>query len=193
MTKAAELAKAALARGDLINAYDVTTAAIAEGEAGGAIRHCQILALARMGDTERAMGLYEAYGLDRSSDSHERAVGARLLKDRALGLPPGPERQQALDRAFEAYHSIYAESGDSFPGINAATLALLAGRHERSRAIALALLEDSAVAAGGDYYKAATRAEALLLLGRTAEVTAVLASEAVAGSGDLGGRASTLR
>src|ERR1700754_497560 len=84
VTDAAVLAKAALARGDLIAAYDVTTAAIAEGDPGGTIRHQQVLALARMGDTERAMGLFAAYGLDRSTNAHERAIGARLLKDRAL-------------------------------------------------------------------------------------------------------------
>ncbi|HMG47225.1 MAG TPA: adenylate/guanylate cyclase domain-containing protein [Allosphingosinicella sp.] len=193
MKKAADLAKAALARGDLIAAYDVTTAAIAEGDASGTIRHQQVLALARMGDTERAMGLFSAYGLDKSGNAHERAIGARLLKDRALAAAAGSARQQAMARAFDAYHAIYRESGDSFPGINAATLALLAGRVEQARDLARALLADPAVAAAEDYYKAATRAEALLLLGRTDEVTATLAGEAVRGSGDLGGRSSTLR
>ena len=189
----AALAKAALARGDLIAAYDVTTAAIAEGDPSGTIRHQQVLALARMGDTERAMGLFEAYGLDRSNNAHERAIGARLLKDRALAAAPGAGRQEAILRAQAAYHDIYRDSGDSFPGINAATLALLAGDGAQSQALASALLADPAVAAGGDYYMAATRAEALLLLGRTAEVTETLAGEAIRGSGDYGGRSSTLR
>src|SRR3954468_16849726 len=106
---AADLAKAALARGDLIAAYDVTTAAIADGDVGGTIRHQQVLALARMGDTERAMGLFTAYGLDRSSNAHERAIGARLLKDRALAAPAGAGRQDAIVRAHDAYHDIYKE------------------------------------------------------------------------------------
>src|SRR5580765_353255 len=193
MDQAADLAKAALARGDLIAAYDLTTAAIEEGDTGGTIRHQQVLALARMGDTERAMGLFAAYGLDRSNNAHERAIGARLLKDRALAAPPGAVRQEALLSARDAYHAIYSDSGDSFPGINAATLALLAGDAAQSRALADALLADPAVAAAGDYYMAATRAEALLLLGRTSEVTETLASDAIGGSGDHGGRSSTLR
>jgi hypothetical protein len=193
MSKAAALAKTALSRGDLIGAYDATVAAIEEGDTSGAIRHQQVLALARMGDTERAMKLFAEYGLDRSQDVDERTIGARILKDRALGTPAGPGRQQALERAFEAYHAIYAQSGDSFPGINAATLALLAGRAEESRALARALLDDPTIAAAGDYYKAATRAEALLLLGRTAEVTEAVGSDVVRGSPDLGGRSSTLR
>jgi len=193
MDEAADLAKAALAKGDLIAAYDIASAAIEAGEESGAIRHQQVLALARIGDTERAMGLFAAYGLDRSGDTHERTIGARLLKDRALAAAPGPARRQALERAFEAYHAIYRESGDSFPGINAATLALLAGDAERSRALAAALLDDPALAEPADYYRAATRAEALLLLGRSAEVTATLASGVVRTSADLGGRSSTLR
>ena len=193
MSLAADLAKAALARGDLIAAYDVTTAAIAKGDPGGTIRHQQVLALARMGDTERATSLFSAYGLGRSDDAHERAIGARLLKDRALAAPPGPDRQQAISRAHEAYHAIYRDSGDSFPGINAATLSLLAGDAAQSKALARNLLADPEVAAAADYYKAATRAEALLLLGRTGEVTGTLASDAVRGSGDYGGRSSTLR
>jgi len=192
-TRAADIAKAALARGDLIAAYDATTAAIAEGDQGGTVRHQQVLALARMGDTERAMGLFTAYGLDRSNDPHERAIGARLLKDRALAAPAGPDRQAAILDALEAYRAIYRDSGDSFPGINAATLALLAGDPAQSQAIAVDLLADPAVAGAGDYYKAATRAEALLLLGRTDEVTETLASDAIRGSGDYGGRSSTLR
>ena len=193
MSEAASSAKAAIARGDLIAAYDATVAAIAAGDNSGAIRHQQILALARMSDTERAMGLFAAYGLDRSEHVDERAIGARLLKDRALGLPPGAARQAALDAAFQAYHLLYRASGDSFPGINAATLALLAGDEGQARALAAALLGDPAVAAAGDYYKAATRAEALLILGRDAEVTEALAAGPIRTSADHGARSTTMR
>ena len=186
---AAALAKAALARGDLIAAYDSAGSAIAAGDASLDLRHHQVLALARMGDTERAMELYGVYGLDRSADPHQRAVGARLLKDRALGLPPGADRDRALREAFDAYHAIYAASGDSFPGINAATLALLAGEGTRARELATALLQDKVE----DYYAAATHAEALLILGRTAEVTQLLLSPVVRSSRDYGARSTTLR
>jgi hypothetical protein len=189
---AADLARAALSRGDLIAAYDATVSAIETGDESGAIRHCQVLALARMGDTERAMDLFEAHGLARSPDPHERAVGARLLKDRALAAPPG-ERQPALERAFAAYHAIYAESGDSFPGINAATLALLAGRETQAHALAEALLADGAVAGSGNYYMAVTKAEALLILGRIGEAAAALGTGPVRASLDHGARASAAR
>lgn len=193
MSEAAEIARKALSRGDLIGAYDATVAAIEAGDASGAIRHQQILALARMGDTDRAMAKFAEYGLQGSSNVDERTIGARILKDRAFNRPAGAERQAAMELAFEAYHDVYEATKDSFPGINAATLALLAGREAESRALAEAVLADPDVAAPADYWKAATRAEALLLLGRTEEVTSLLASELVRGSPDLGGRSSTLR
>jgi len=192
MSDAAQIAKSALARGDLIAAYDATVSAIEEGDESGAIRHQQVLALARMGDTERARELFGAYGLDRSPDPHERAVGARLLKDRALAAPAA-ERQSALEQAFEAYHAIYLESGDSFPGINAATLALLAGRAAEARALAAALLDDSAVAAAGDYYMAVTKAEALLILGGTQDAARILEAGPVRESRDHGARSGSAR
>jgi adenylate cyclase len=192
MTEAALSAKAALARGDLIAAYDATVSAIAGGDESGAVRHQQILALARMGDTERAMELFAGYGLDRSGDPHERAVGARLLKDRALAAPPD-ERGARLEEAFRAYEAIYRDSRDSFPGINAATLALLAGRDEAARDLAAALIEDAAVAGAGDYYMAVTLAEALLILKRTEEAHAALLGEAVRDCEDHGARSTSCR
>jgi class 3 adenylate cyclase len=193
MSNAAANAKSALARGDLIAAYDLASSAIAGGDESTAVRHQQVLALARMGDTERAMELFRLYALDRSPHPHERAIGARLLKDRALSLAAGEARQTALRAAFDAYHGIYVDSGDSFPGINAATLALLAGDEANARLLAEALLADPAVAAAQDYYLAATKAEALLILGRTGELEAVLRAPAVADSRDHGARSTTRR
>ena len=191
--KASRLARAALARGDLITAYDITLSAIAAGDDSSEIRHQQVLALARMGDTDRAMERFADYSLDASTDPHERAIGARLLKDCALGLPPSPQRQAALRRAFEAYHAIYSESGDAFPGINAATLALLAGEEAQARSLAEALLSDREVAAAVHYYSAATRAEALLVLGRLDEVGEALRVGAIGESSDYGARSTTAR
>lgn len=185
----AESARAALARGDLIAAYDISTAALADGDAED-LRHLQILALARMGDTDRAMALFEAHGLGASADPHRRALGARLLKDRALKLGEGPQRLAALEEAYRAYRAIFDQTGDTFPGINAATLALLGGREEEARAIAEAVLGQ---APAEDFYGAVTRAEALLVLGRDGEADAALAAAPVRDSKDHGARSTARR
>ncbi|HEX8644604.1 MAG TPA: adenylate/guanylate cyclase domain-containing protein [Allosphingosinicella sp.] len=186
-------AKAAVARGDLIAAYDLTVSGLAEEPASEDLRYLQVLALARMGDTERAMQLFGEYALGDSTDPHKRAAGARLLKDRALALAPGAARCAALGDAFKAYLAIYRESGDSFPGINAATLALLSGRDEQAVQLARELLADRSVAASADFYAAVTRAEALLLLGRTEEARQALNADAVRASCDHGARSTSRR
>ncbi len=188
---AVEDVRVALERGDLVSAFDTAAGAIAAGDGSSAVRHLQTLAVARMGDTARALELFEDYRLEDSPDPHERALGARLLKDLALSASPGSEREAALARAFDAYETIYRETGDSFPGVNAATLALLAGRGGRARKIASALL--AAAPRDGDYYDAAIRAEALLVLGRLDDVAAALGVEAILGSDDYGARSTTLR
>ncbi|HEX8525536.1 tetratricopeptide repeat-containing protein [Allosphingosinicella sp.] len=193
MSTPAERARSAIARGDFIAAYDIAVGAIAEGDASEDIRHQQVLALARMGDTDRAMEVFRSHGLEGSADPHKRAAGARLLKDRALSLAPGEVRRAALETASEAYHSVFLESGDSFPGINAATLALLAGRREAAHSLAETLLADPLVAAGGDYFAGVTKAEALLVLGRIDAAADALQARSVGASADHGGRASSRR
>jgi class 3 adenylate cyclase len=193
MTPAAERANAAIARGDLIAAYDETVSAIGEGDDSTVIRHQQVLALARMGDTDRAMELFEAYGLDRSDDPHQLAIGARLLKDRALAMPSGPGRDASLRAASDAYLSIYSDTGDSYPGINAASLARLCGETAKAQQLAADILAQPEVAEPSDYYMAATRAEALLLLGKSDESARCLRSAADMTGNTDGARSTTCR
>ncbi|HEX8654259.1 MAG TPA: tetratricopeptide repeat-containing protein, partial [Allosphingosinicella sp.] len=187
-----QLAEAALARGDLAAAYDITASAISESPSEE-LHHLQVLALARMGDTETAMRLFETYDLGRSRDPHKRAAGGRLLKDNALKLPSGPARQEALDAAYRHYLRTYRESEDPFPGINAATLALLAGHKQEARDLAQALLATPAISGGESYYMAVTKAEALLILGRADDAIAAIASDHVAAARDLGAKATSRR
>lgn len=193
MDESARLARDALARGDLVAAYDAASSAIAAGDRSSAARHLQVLALARMGDTDRALKLFADHGLQASADPHERALGARLLKDKAFQPGQTHERVRALRSAHESYLSIYRASGDPFPGINAATLAFLAGDAEAARAIAAELLHAPQDRGAGDYYGAVTRAEALFLLGRMDEAANLLTSPAVIDCRDYGARAGTLR
>ena len=189
MSEALAEAQAALARGDLFGAYDITSRAIDDGDSGEDLKHQQALALARMGDTERALSVYRAHGLDCSDDPHKRALGARLLKDR--GIETGS--QDELAAAYFAYRRIFAESADSYPGINAASLALLTGQAEEARALAEEILRLPAVAAPADYYCAATRAEALLILGDTGAAAEALRHAVALPGANAGAQAGTLR
>lgn len=168
--------RGALARGDLLEAFDlVEQAGLDAGDPALTWLRCsQVLALARAGDTDGAVARYEAFGLAGAGDVAAQSLRARLLKDRAFAAPAGTAAG-LLAEAGQAYEAVYRRSGDSFPGINAASLALLAGDTARSRALAAEVLADPVVQASGDYFAAATRAEALLLSGRTGEAAAALA------------------
>ncbi len=119
--------KAAIDNGNLLSAYDLAVSAIAEGDTSDELRHLMVLALARMGNGGQALELFQEFGLDKSPDAHHRSIAARIMKDAALAITDAKERQTALLAAFESYKAIFEESGDAYPGINAATLAYLGG------------------------------------------------------------------
>ncbi len=140
-----------------------------------------VTALARSGALDRAWALFEAEGYGASADPAALAIKGRLLKDRALRVS-GEARAGLYGEAAEAYARAAGSDGATYPLINAATLSLLAGDAERSRELAQQVL--ARIAAHPDepetpYYLAATRAEALLLLGRSTEAQAAL-DEAIA-------------
>ena len=128
----------------------------------------QILRQARAGSLERAWTLFEGSELaSATGDPAALTLKARLIKDRAK-RHIGVERMRLFAESGAVYEQAAQIRPASYPLINAASLALLAGREDRSRKLAgdvLALVEDHPEEAETPYWRAATRAEALLLLG----------------------------
>lgn len=191
-TKAVLLARQALERGDLFAAYEVVSQALEMGTATTDIHYLEVLTLARMGDVEEALRRYEEHDLAAEEDVDVLALRARLHKDVAL-LGDGPEASDLLWKAAEAYAAIHACKGGYFPLINAATLALLAGRADIAQAWASQVLDDPLLAQPGSYWEVASKAEALLVLGRLAEAGAELKLAANLPDASLGARSSTVR
>ena len=139
----------------------------------------KILSLARAGNPARAWVLFQSSGWDaRTDDPKALTLKGRLLKDQAKAAD-GAERVRLYRLAAEAYAAAAELERDSYPLINAAALALLGGKPERARALAqetLALLDEDAEQGENAYWRAATRAEALLLLGDETEARAALAA-----------------
>jgi len=73
-----------------------------------------------------------------------------------------------LDAAFETYKQAYENTGNTYPGINAAALALQVGEGNLSKEIAREVLAKLPVE-GSDHWQLATAAEAHLLLGDLGE------------------------
>ncbi len=127
-----------------------------------------ITALARAGAVERAWALFEAGGYAaRLDDSGALAVKGRLLKARGR-LAGGETRRSLMADAAASYAAAHSLSPAPYLAINAATLHLLAGSPELAaegaRAV-LAMLDAPVPPVDTPYFLAATRAEALLLLG----------------------------
>lgn len=156
-------------RGELLAAYDAATHALKKAPDDLSLKHRAIICLARAGALERAQSEYSRLGLS-SVDKNEDviALGGRLLKSMAMETQ-GQARQKFAAAAAKKYLDAYRQSGGFFSGINTASLYLIAGQQQKSVALArkvLAQLDKLAPAKGQDaYYKEATRAEALFLLG----------------------------
>ena len=131
-----------------------------------------VIAHARSGALEHAWAMFRAAGLDSvTNDPAVLSVHGRLLKDSAVAAK-GAARRGLYLKAARAYARAGALGGALYPLINAATLSLLGGRRDKARALAQQVLDRGQ--RGEDepetpYWRAATRAEALLLTGETAK------------------------
>lgn len=155
-----------------------------------------IIALARAGALDHAWAQYCAAGYDR--DDHDQAaltVRGRLLKDHAMRAS-GEARRAYYLRSAEAYRQAAALQPATYPLINAATLSLLSGDRGQAEEIAREVL--ARIAAEPEepetpYYRAATEAEALLLLDRRDEARDALTAAVAAAPRAWEDHGSTLR
>lgn len=131
-----------------------------------------IIALARAGSLEHAWRMFRAAGLEGvSNDPAVLILHGRLLKARAVSAK-GAEQRRLYLKAARAYARAGEIGGALYPLINAATLSMLGGRRDRARTLAQQVLDRGS--RGEDepdtpYWRAATQAEALLLLGEVAK------------------------
>jgi hypothetical protein len=137
-----------------------------------------IAALARAGAVARAWELYSATPAELQNSTAGLAIRGRLLKASAR-LAPAAEAATLFAKAARAYAKADASGPAPYLLINAASMALLAGNRAGARAQAQIVLDRLDVPAPLDdtpYFLAATRAEALVLLGDARGAEAALAS-----------------
>lgn len=155
-----------------------------------------ITAHARSGALDHAWRLFREGGYEAIEDDPEvLTVRGRLLKDRALAAS-GLKRRSLCLAAAAAYAQASELSGGAYPLINAATLSLLADDAGTARARAAELLDRLASGEAEPdtpYWRGATRAEALLVLGCVGEAEAVLAEAMARAPRAWEDHASTLR
>jgi class 3 adenylate cyclase len=168
---------------ELFLAYDLARKGLEEFPGDLALKHRAVLCLASTGASARAAEEFRRLGLDRLAQSASpdipaplafeiASLAARLLKDEAIATT-GPERARKLIEAVAAYEAVYrsmqaAGSRESYyPGINCATLHLLAGDDAAAEVLARELLDRLAAWPAEDktYYEIATELEARLIIG----------------------------
>lgn len=144
----------------------------------------QILSIARSGSPARAWDLFARSDWD-ESDPKVLTLKGRLLKDQAKAAQKehhAAKAMQLYEQAANAYEQAANIQLDSYPLINAASLALLSGKPERANALAsqvITMIEDDPDEGENAYWRCATHAEALLLAGDEIRARAILA-EAIA-------------
>lgn len=154
-----------------------------------------VIALVRAGAHERAWALLRQSGLAESDAAPVLSVRGRLLKEEALRAS-GDQRLTLFRAAASAYARAASASPSSYAMINAATLACLADDFATAEETARTVLEKVASEPGEaetPYWRAATRAEALLLLNRDDEARTALAEAVLVAPLAWEDRASTLR
>lgn len=139
----------------------------------------RIIRHARSGSLDRAAELLVEFAEERPADDRDFCLLlGRLLKERAKRAD-GSAAADLFLRASERYEQAASGDRSSYPLINAATLAMLAGKERRALSLAqrvLDVLEESPDEAETPYWRHATRAEALLLMGADVEARAALAA-----------------
>jgi hypothetical protein len=179
-------------RGDLLVAFDLAERAHEEHPDDVWLTHRSVLALARAGSTDEARRRFAALGLEATDSDDVQALGARIAKDQALAAAPGSRRVLA-ERAAGMYRRIFERTGDYYPCVNAATMMLVAGRTAQSTALAGAALAAVQADPTNSYYRAASEAEARLLLGQVEPARRALQVAAGLHAGDYAALASTRR
>lgn len=182
------------ARGELLLAFDTALHGLEEHPGDLRLSHRAVLNLAKAGATANAEMEFERLGLENSDDADVAALKARIAKDHALDAT-GEVRTTLLTHAADLYEQLYRRSHDYYPGVNVASLRLLAGQIMDAESIAREVLEICQASTGNegdDYYLPASEAEAALVLGDISTARQALERAANAGS-DLAARAATRR
>lgn len=155
-------------RGMPLRAFDAAMRGLEDEPDDLWLKHRAVLALARSGAVEMAARRYRDFGLEEQPDEDVAALGARLEKDLAW-QSDGEQRRQRAAVAAASYSSVYDRTGGYFPGINAATMRLIADDIEGARRLARQILDDIARLPAADetegYYREASVAEARAILG----------------------------
>jgi len=138
-------ARAIFANGEFFRSYDLAVGALKKNPFNSGLAHLAVLSLANAGATGLAMDRYFELKLHQSNDLELQSLLGRLKKDQAFSQT-GDTRMKLIMEALAIYESVYEAASIRldpkayYPGINAATLALMSGADTRSAILAREVL-----------------------------------------------------
>lgn len=154
--------KRALSAGEFLTAYDAARSAVEVHPDDAWLQQRMALALAQMGSSARAQAILNGLAATDPTNRETLSILGRTYKDEWCA---DPANEKLLRLSFDHYNRAFeVEPPDSYPGINAATIALLLKETSKAKQIATMVLEICQKQAD-DYWKLATVAEALVILG----------------------------
>ncbi len=182
--------RAAERAGDVLRAYDLALQGVHRHPGDLALQHRAVLTVARAGGRRQAWEHLRAFGFSAAAADEDIAcLEPRLVKDEALAMG----RADLARRSAELYRQVFERTGGYYPGINAATMARLAGDRALAQDLArrtLAALGDLRADAPDAFYRQATAAEASLLLDDVAATARHAAQAAAVAGTDAAARAT---
>ncbi len=193
LTEARRKAKALRTAGELLDAYDFLGTALETWPKDLRLRQLMALVLADLGATARANELLSGLVDEGFDDEETVSLLARTHKDLWQHCAAQDERERHLRTAQALYAQAFAATRGYYPGVNAATLAVLAGQNDQAHVLAAAVrdicrqqLSDTRNAQADDrerYYLLATLAEVSLILNERDAAEALYAQAAALGRG----------
>ena len=192
------LAKRILQIGEPLLAYDVAAEGVQRFPQHVVLRQLLALALTRSGAAGSANALLSELYAEGNRDEETVGLLARTHKELAREADGSPEAQKHLRKAFEFYTQAYGSTGGYWTGLNAATLALLLGEHERATTLANEVarrcreaLNQNEPATVDRYWILSTLGQTALLLRRWSEAEEWYSQALQVGGGNWGSLHST--
>jgi hypothetical protein len=191
-------ASALLEAGEPLSACDRLAESLSQFPGDVRLRQLLALGLARSGASRSANALLQRLVAEGHADEETLGMLARTHKDLWATARDPADRAAHLRQAVQSYARAYRETGGYWTGINAATMALVAGERSQAEALARevrARCLEAASRAEGDarYWVVATLAEAALLVGDRDEADERYAEAAALAGRRFGLIASTRR
>jgi hypothetical protein len=194
------LASRLIERGSPLLANDAASEGLRYWKSDVRLRQLQALALAKSGAPSRANTILMDLKREGHLDAETLGILARTHKDLAETAKDPPERERQWNLAHQVYLEGFRLTGSSYPGVNAATTALLLGKRElamelarQTRDACMREYEELRHGDGDVYYALATLGEVALILGDESEAERWYREATSVGQGRLGDLSSTRR